>query len=112
LPEGYHGGFFGTSVKVAKPGEYFVFSWSSLSSPPTLSRCDLETGRVETLNEHFTDLPLGRAEPVVYNSFDRRHIHGRFLKPTRPAGMSPCVLCSPGGPAWKVQAAGTPATRP
>ena len=109
LPEGYHAGFFGTSVKVAKPGEYFVFSWSSLSSPPTLSRCDLETGRVETLNEHFTDLPLGRAEPVVYGSFDGRSIHGWFLKPTRQEGRSPCVLWIHGGPAWEVADVWNPA---
>ena len=109
LPEGYHAGFFGTSVKVAKPGEYFVFSWSSLSSPPTLSRYDLKTGRVETLNEHFTDLPLGRAEPVVYNSFDGRPIHGWFLKPTRQEGRRPCVLWIHGGPAWEVADVWNPA---
>ena len=109
LPEGYHAGFFGTSVKVAKPGEYFVFSWSSLSSPPTLSRYDLKTGRVETLNEHFTDLPLGRAEPVVYNSFDDRPIHGWFLKPTRQEGRRPCVLWIHGGPAWEVADVWNPA---
>ena len=109
LPEGYHAGFFGTSVKVAKNGEYFVFSWSSLSSPPTLSRYDLKSGRVETLNEHFTDLPLGRAEPVVYNSFDGRPIHGWFLRPARQEGRRPCVLWIHGGPAWEVADVWNPA---
>ena len=109
LPEGNHAGFFGTSVKVAKSGSYFVFSWSSLSSPSTLSRYDLETGRVETLNAHFTDLPLGRAEPVVYNSFDDRPIHGWFLKPTRHEGRRPCVLWIHGGPAWEVADVWNPA---
>jgi len=109
LPEGYHAGFFGTSVKVAKTGEYFVFSWSSLSSPPTLSRYDLKSGRVETLNEHFTDLPLGRAEPVVYNSFDGRPIHGWFLRPARQEGRRPCVLWIHGGPAWEVADVWNPA---
>src|SRR6266567_45316 len=79
LPDGYHAGFFGSSVKAARSGDYFVFSWSSLSSPPTLSRYEMKTGRVETLHEHYTDLPLGRAEPVVYGSFDGRPIHGSFL---------------------------------
>ena len=109
LPEGYHAGFFGSSVKVAKTGEYLVFSWSSLSSPPTLSKYDLKTGRVETLNEHFSDLPLGRAEPVVYGSFDGRPIHGWFLKPVRQEGRSPCVLWIHGGPAWEVADVWNPA---
>ena len=109
LPEGYHAGFFGTSVKVAKSGEYFVFSWSSLSSPPTLSRYDLKSGRVETLNEHFSDLPLGRAEPVVYGSFDGRPIHGWFLKPVKQEGGRPCVLWIHGGPAWEVADVWNPA---
>ena len=72
-------------------------------------RCDLETGRVETLNEHFTDLPLGRAEPVVYNSFDDRPIHGWFLKPARQEGRRPCVLWIHGGPAWEVADVWNPA---
>jgi dipeptidyl aminopeptidase/acylaminoacyl peptidase len=109
LPEGYHAGFFGTSVKAARSGEYFVFSWSSLSSPPTLSKYDLKTGRAETLNEHFTDLPLGRAEPVVYNSFDGRPIHGWFLRPARHEGRRPCVLWIHGGPTSEVADAWSPA---
>ncbi len=109
LPEGYHAGFFGTSVKAAKSGDYFIFSWSSLSSPPTLSLHDLKTGRVETLNEHFSDLPLGRAEPVAYGSFDGRPIHGWFLKPAREEGKRPSVLWIHGGPAWEVADVWNPA---
>ncbi len=109
LPQGYHAGFLGSSVKVARSGEYFVFSWSSLSSPSTLSRYDMKTGRVETLHEHFTDLPLGRAEPVVYTSFDGRPIHGWFLRPARLEGRRPCVLWIHGGPAWEVADAWNPA---
>ena len=109
LPEGYHAGFLGSSVKVARSDEYFVFSWSSLSSPPTLSRYDTKTRRVETLAEHFTDLPLGRAEPVIYNSFDGRPIHGWFLKPARQEARRPCVLWIHGGPAWEVADAWNPA---
>ena len=109
LPEGYHGGYFGTSVKVAESGDYFAFSWSSLSSPPTLSKYELKTGRLETINEYFADLPLGRAAPVVYRSFDDRQIHGWFLKPARQEGRSPCVLWIHGGPAWEVADAWSPA---
>jgi len=109
LPEGYHAGFLGSSLRVDRSGEHFVFSWSSLSSPTTLSRYDIGTRRVETLHEHFTDLPLGRAEPVVYNSFDGRPIHGWFLKPPRMEGKRPCVLWIHGGPAWEVADAWNPA---
>jgi len=109
LPDGYHAGFFGSSVKAARSGDRFVFSWSSLSSPPTLSRYEMKTGRVETLHEHYTDLPLGRAEPVVYGSFDGRPIHGWFLRPAQMEGRRPCVLWIHGGPAWEVPDAWNPA---
>ncbi len=109
LPTGFHGGFFNSSVKVARTGEFFVFSWSSLSSPPSLSRYNLKTREVETLNEHFTDLPLGRAEQVTYNSFDGRQIHGWFLKPAHLTGKRPCILWIHGGPAWEVADAWNPA---
>jgi dipeptidyl aminopeptidase/acylaminoacyl peptidase len=109
LPEGYHGGFFGSSVKIGRSGENFVFSWGSLSTPPTLSTYKMKTGRVETLHEHFTDLPLGRAEPVVYNSFDDRPIHGWFLRPPHAEGKRPCVLWIHGGPAWEVADTWNPA---
>ncbi len=109
LPTGFHAGFLNTSIKPANSGEFFVFSWSSLSSPPSLSRYNLKTSEVETLNEHFTDLPLGQAEQVTYNSFDGRQIHGWFLKPAHQAGKRPCILWIHGGPAWEVADAWNPA---
>ncbi len=109
LPTGFHAGFLNTSIKPANSGEFFVFSWSSLSSPPSLSRYNLKTSEVETLNEHFTDLPLGQAEQVTYNSFDGRQIHGWFLKPAHQAGKRPCILWIHGGPAWQVADAWNPA---
>lgn len=109
LPTGFHAGFFNSSVQVAKSGEFFAFSWSSLSDPPSLSRYDLKTRQVETLNEHFTDLPLGTAEHVAYASFDGRQIHGWFLKPPRLTGKRPCILWIHGGPAWEVADAWNPA---
>ena len=109
IPEGYHAGFFGNSVKVPSSGDSFVFSWSGLGIPPTVSRHDLKTGTVTTLYEHFTDLPLGRAEHLVYPSFDSRPIHGWFLKPTRMEGRRPCVLWIHGGPAWEVADTWNPA---
>jgi len=109
LPTGFHAGFSGSSLKVAKSADFIAFSWSSLSNPPSLSRYNLKTGKTTTLNEHFTDLPLGRAEHVSYSSFDGRPIHGWFLKPQGMTGKRPCVLWVHGGPAWEVADAWNPA---
>ncbi len=109
LPTGFHAGFLGSSLRVAKSGEFITFSWSSLSNPSSLSRYDLKTGEITTLNQHFTDLPLGKAEPVTYRSFDGRLIHGWFLKPPGLTGKRPCVLWIHGGPAWEVADAWNPA---
>ncbi len=97
IPEGYH-----NSVKAARSGEYFVFSWSSLSKPSNLTGYHVAGKSIKTLHEHFTDLPLGKPEYVVYNSFDGRPIHGWFLKPPNLVGRTPCVLWIHGGPAWEV----------
>ncbi len=109
LPTGFHAGFLNSSVKVDKTGEFITFSWSSLSNPPSLSRYDIKTGRITTLHEHFTDLPIGKAEHAAYVSFDGRPIHGWFLKPPGLTGKRPCVLWIHGGPAWEVADAWNPA---
>ncbi len=109
LPEGFHAGFLNTSIKPDPNGEFFVFSWSSLSSPASISRYNLKTKEMETLHERFTDLPLGRAEHVTYKSFDGRPIHGWFLKPANSTGRRPCILWIHGGPAWEVADAWNPA---
>ncbi|HEX4920140.1 MAG TPA: S9 family peptidase, partial [Candidatus Bathyarchaeia archaeon] len=101
--------FFGSTVKIPESGDYFVFSWSGLGVPPTVSRQDLKTDHVDTLYEHFTDLPLGKPEHVVYQSFDNRQIHGWFLKQPQSQGRKPTVLWIHGGPAWEVADAWNPA---
>jgi dipeptidyl aminopeptidase/acylaminoacyl peptidase len=108
-PDGYHAGFFGSTVQVPESGEYFVFSWSGLGVPPTVSRQDMKKGTVDTLYEHFTDIALGRPEHVVYPSFDNRQIHGWFLKPPRSEGRRPTVLWIHGGPASEVADSWNPA---
>ncbi len=101
LPHGYHAGFSGLSLKI-RNADTVVFSWSSLSKPPSLTRSELKTNGTERIFVHKTDVPLGRAEHIVYRSFDDRPIHGWFLKPTEQKGPRPCVLWIHGGPAWEV----------
>jgi len=102
IPDGYHAGFFSSTVKVPSDGHYIVFSWSSLSKPCTVSRYDTEWRKVETLYEERTEIPLGKAEHVVYRSFDGLPIQGWFLKQPGYEGPRPCVLWIHGGPAWEV----------
>ena len=102
LPSGFHAGFFHSSLHVGASGSGVVFSWSSLSTPPGVARFDLHRKRTTTLDRHSTRLPLGKAEHVVYKSFDGRPIHGWFVKPPRQRGRRPCVLWIHGGPAWEV----------
>ena len=102
IPDGYHGGFLSSTVKVPSDGHYIVFSWSSLSKPCKVSRYDTEWRKVETLYEERTEIPLGKAEHVVYRSFDGLPIQGWFLKQPGYEGPRPCVLWIHGGPAWEV----------
>ena len=57
---------------------------------------------METLYEERTEIPLGKAEHVVYRSFDGLPIQGWFLKQPGYEGPRPCVLWIHGGPAWEV----------
>jgi dipeptidyl aminopeptidase/acylaminoacyl peptidase len=102
LPEGWHASILGRSLRVASSGEFAVFAWSSLSSPPAVSRQSLKGGKITTLRRYASTVPLGRAEHVAYRTFDGRSIHGWFVKPTRGRGRKPCVLWIHGGPAWEV----------
>ncbi|TMI59335.1 S9 family peptidase [Candidatus Bathyarchaeota archaeon] len=108
IPEGYHAGFSNQCLKVRKDDQV-VFSSSSLSKPPSLTKSNLKTGTTTSIFEHSTKLPLGRAEHVVYKSFDDRPIHGWFLTPSDQKGRRPCVLVIHGGPAWEVADTWTPA---
>ncbi len=100
VPAGWHGGSFNASVKMS--GNSIVYSHSSLSKPSAVSRLDLNPNRTTPLYEQETGLPLGRAEPVVYKSFDNRVIHGWFIKTSNQQARRPCVLWVHGGPAWQV----------
>src|SRR6266571_4765919 len=100
LPDGWHAGFFNSTIKMI--GNSIIYSYSSLSKPSAVSRLDLNLDRTTPLYEQEAALPLGTAEPVVYKSFDKRPIHGWFIKTTNPQPRTPCVLWIHGGPAWQV----------
>jgi len=97
LPEGVHG-----PLEMDRSGAFVVFSWSSLSRPMAVARYDLAAGRTTPVLERATRLPLGRAEHVVYRTFDGLPIHGWFLKPPRHRGRKTALLWIHGGPAWEV----------
>lgn len=101
IPKGWHAGLNNTALKITPDGQSFLFSWSALSRPTTISRHDLAKQATSTLYENTTNLPLGTAEPVIYNSFDNLPIHGWFLK-AQGGKKAPCILFIHGGPAWMV----------
>src|SRR5712664_1368202 len=78
LPDGWHAGFFNSTIKMI--GNTIIYSYSSLSTPSAVSRLDLNLDRTTPLYEQETGLPLGSAEPIIYKSFDNRPIHGWFIK--------------------------------
>jgi dipeptidyl aminopeptidase/acylaminoacyl peptidase len=93
----------GSSAKLNKSGSFFVFSWSSLSSPPQLMRLDLRTRKTSVIYRPPTDkaLPLGKAEFLTYRSVDGLKIpaYMLFSGSKRPG---PLVVWPHGGPWWEV----------
>src|SRR3989454_2122503 len=100
LPDGWHAGFFNSTIKMT--ANTIIYSYSSLSKPSAVSRLDLNLDRTTPLYEQEAALPLGTAEPIVYKSFDNRPIHGWFIKTASKQPRPPCVLWIHGGPAWQV----------
>ncbi len=101
IPKGYHAPF-DAPLRMTAAGDAFVFSWSSLGRPHAVSRYDLDGRRHTVLYEHRTRLPLGRAEHIVYRSFDGLPIHSWLLRPRGARTPRPCVVWVHGGPTWEV----------
>ena len=70
IPAGYH------IAKIPPTGKELILSWSSLSRPHAVARYRLDRKRLAMLYRPRAKVPLGRAEPVVYRTFDGRSIHG------------------------------------
>lgn len=92
-----------SSAKLSKNGSQFVFSWSSLSSPPELAKLDLHTRRTSVIHQpqYDPDLPLGRAEFLTYPSTDGLKIPA-FMLFSGPKEPKPVVVWPHGGPWWEV----------
>lgn len=88
-----------SSAKLAKDGKFFVFSWSSLSTPPTLSRVETRTNRASAIHaaEYDRRLPLGKAEFLTYASTDGLKIPA-FLLFSGSKRPRPVVVWPHGGP--------------
>ncbi|MEM2419709.1 MAG: S9 family peptidase [Candidatus Bathyarchaeia archaeon] len=91
-------------IKLDRTGSFFVFSWSSLSQPPILSKLDLKTKKVEILYEpkYNKKLPLGKAEFYKYKSFDGLEIPAFMVFAEGSKKPKPCVVWPHGGPWWEV----------
>jgi len=89
--------------KLSKDGSSFIFSWSSLSSPPRLSRLDLPARKSSTIYRPPSDqnLPLGKAEFLTYRSVDGLRIPA-FTLFSGPKKPGPVVVWPHGGPWWEV----------
>jgi dipeptidyl aminopeptidase/acylaminoacyl peptidase len=97
----------GTISKAALDEEdkFFAFSWSGLSSPPRISKLDLEGLAVSDLykSEYDRSLPLGDAEFLTYRSFDGLEIASFLVRSKRYGkGKGPSVVWVHGGPWWEV----------
>jgi len=99
-----------SGARLSKDGDFFVFSWSSLSSPPQLLRLDLRAGKTSVMSKPTFDrnLPLGKAEFLSYSSIDGLRIpaYMLFSGPKRPR---PVVVWPHGGPWWDVSDQWNPA---
>ena len=99
-----------SSAKLSEDGSFFVFSWSSLSRPPQLSRLDVSSRRTSVIYRPPRDnsLPLGRAEFLTYPSVDGLKIpaYMLFSGSKRPG---PVVVWPHGGPWWDVSDEWNPA---
>ena len=93
-----------SNIKLDKSGSFFVFSWSSLSQPPVLSKLDLKSKRLETLYKpkYSKELPLGKAEFYRYKSFDGLEIPSFMVFAEGSKAPKPCVVWPHGGPWWEV----------
>lgn len=88
-----------SDAKLSKDGSFVVFSWSSLSTPPQLSRLDLRTRKTSIIHKPDFDrsLPLGKAEFLSYRSVDGLRIPAYMLfSGSRRPG--PVIVWPHGGP--------------
>jgi len=91
-------------IKFDRANSFFVFSWSSLSQPPILSKLDLTTRTLTTVYKHQYDenIPLGQTEFLTYKSFDGLEIPAYIVFAGGSKKPRSCILWPHGGPWWEV----------
>ncbi len=92
-----------SGASLNRDGSFFLISWSSLSEPPQLGKISLKKQNYEPLYkpEYDKTIPLGRAEPFSYKSFDGLAIPS-FMVFAGGKEPRPCVVWPHGGPWWQV----------
>jgi dipeptidyl aminopeptidase/acylaminoacyl peptidase len=93
-----------SNIELDQTDSFFIFSWSSLSQPPMLSKLNLKTKKLTTVYAHKYDksIPLGKAEFVKYKSFDELEIPAFMLFAKGSKKPRPCIVWPHGGPWWEV----------
>ncbi|MGQ9506331.1 MAG: prolyl oligopeptidase family serine peptidase [Candidatus Bathycorpusculaceae bacterium] len=93
-----------SNIKLDATSSFFIFSWSSLSQPPMLSKLNLKTKKLTTVYKHTYDesIPLGKAEFLTYKSFDGLEIPAFILFAKGSRKPKPCIVWPHGGPWWEV----------
>jgi len=93
-----------SNIKLDQADSFFIFSWSSLSQPPLLSKLDLTTRTLKTLYKHQYDenIPLGQAEFLTYKSFDGLEIPAHIVFAGGSKKPRSCIVWPHGGPWWEV----------
>jgi dipeptidyl aminopeptidase/acylaminoacyl peptidase len=93
-----------SNIKLDQTNSFFIFSWSSLSQPPMLSKLNLKTKELTTVYayEYDTNIPLGKAKFVTYRSFDGLEIPSFILFAEGSKEPRPCIVWVHGGPWWEV----------
>ncbi|MGQ9530458.1 MAG: prolyl oligopeptidase family serine peptidase [Candidatus Bathycorpusculaceae bacterium] len=93
-----------SNIKLDQTGSLFIFSWSSLSQPPMISKLNIKTKALETVYKPSYDesIPLGKAEFLTYKSFDGLEIPSFMLFAKGSKKPKPCIVWPHGGPWWEV----------
>jgi dipeptidyl aminopeptidase/acylaminoacyl peptidase len=100
-----------SNIKLDSADGFFVFSWSSLSQPPMLSKLNLKTKKLTTVYKQQYDekVPLGKAKFLTYKSFDGLEIPTYVIFHRGSKKPKPCIIWPHGGPWWEVADQWSPA---
>jgi dipeptidyl aminopeptidase/acylaminoacyl peptidase len=89
-----------SNAKLDETDSFFIFSWSSLSQPPILSKLDLRTKTTTTVykQKYGENISFGKAEFITYKSFDGLEIPAYMVFNHGSKKARPCIIWPHGGP--------------